>query len=149
MSIFVTNLGYNIQLLENKANELFYIKLFTTHLDYNTFIEKYNSSIETYIINNLNVNQIDNGQYSIEEILNYKPIISLQIAYDKSDYVKYPIMMLIMPLDHEKNDLKLRFMQELSFNTNDIKLLKDNKLNIIYTYLSKYFGDHILYYDYS
>lgn len=148
MTILVTNLGRNVQLLENNTNELFYIKLFTTYLDYHTFIQTYHSYLENYIINNLDINSINKSQYSNEEILNYKPLISIQIAYDTSDHVKYPIIMMIMPLDSEKDDLKLRFIEELSFNTFDIKLLNDHKLDKIYTYLSKYFGDQIIYNDF-
>lgn len=148
MTILVTNLCRNVQLLENNTNELFYIKLFTTYLDYHTFIQTYHSCLENYIINNLDINSINKSQYSNEEILNYKPLISIQIAYDTSDHVKYPIIMMIMPLDSEKDDLKLRFIEELSFNTFDIKLLKDHRLDMIYNYLSKYFGDQIIYNDF-
>ena len=72
MTILVTNLCRNVQLLENNTNELFYIKLFTTYLDYHTFIQTYHSCLENYIINNLDINSINKSQYSNEEILNYK-----------------------------------------------------------------------------
>lgn len=125
-----------------------FIKLYTSNLPRNYIIDLIKTG-QLYLKNNfnpLNYIKYENNKYSLKEIDNYQPMFQFAYLFDEDDNIKYPIILLISEIDNKnKLDLLEDFMDCLTIENKDFKLIKNENINIIFQYIEKYLSEDVYY----
>lgn len=146
--MIIRNLNNGVYLAESNQSQIndVYIKLFTTDLSIDE-LQSMMNQFRRYVINEFNPNDIHDGSYSYDEIINHRPLMQVETLFSYKDNVKYPILIMMLELNGDKDDLTFRFIEKTSINHNRIKQLDHYKMDVIFKYLERYLGEEIDYYE--
>ena len=149
--MIVTNLSNDVQMMQLDNNQIHLVKLFTTKLSPDEVKNQIENGFLEVVYNKQSLfDMISEGIYSEHEISNYQPLFNVYQLFDFNDRVEYPIVVISIKFDNDKDDLKLRLMQSIDFTTNNLKVIHNNRLDVIYKYIAKYFGETLdQYYDFT
>ena len=124
-----------------------FIKLYTSNLPRNYIIDLIKTG-QLYLKNNfnpLNYIKYENDKYSLKEIDNYQPMFQFAYLFDESDNINYPIILLISEINDDKSDLLEDFMNHLTIENNNFKIIKNKNIEIIFQYIEKYLSENVYY----
>lgn len=147
--MLITHVKNDVYLFEsdNIYKKDAFIKLYTSDLPRNYIVDLIKTG-QLYLKNNfdgLNYIKYKNDKYSLEEIDNYRPMFQFTYLFDESDNINYPIILLISEINDDKSDLLEDFMNHLTIENNNFKIIKNKNIEIIFQYIEKYLSENVYY----